>query len=258
LKLKIGGFVARPFFIVSARSQKNLEIKIGELQKMDVPFIVVCGEKLDHPNVVYRKINGKWDAINYASAFVPEETNVIVLNDADTQIHNFKNALISLNKSNNLVYCRVKVPKGPQLKFYKLLNPIRKICQIAASGELMIMNREVFSDVLPLPACLAEDSYILFKALELGYRASFSERTYVTTERTSNSKQEEAYKHRTTLGIYQALDHSRPPLLIRVFYLALPLFAPMLSLAGKDGRAWSKGINKAVKDHFTKKNPTKF
>jgi len=256
--MEIGRFLAKPFFIVSARTQKNLGVKIAELQKMNVPFLVVCGEKTEYPNVVFREVIGKWDAINYASDFVPKEANVIVLNDADTQIHNFKSALMSLNKNLDLVYCKVKVTKGPQLKFYKLLNPIRKICQIAASGELMIMNKEVFKKVLPLPACIAEDSYILFKALELGYRTSFIEKTYVTTERTINSKQEEAYKHRTTLGIFQALDHSRPHILIRFFYITLPLFAPLLSLAGEDGRAWSKGISMAVKDHFTKKKPTKF
>jgi hypothetical protein len=30
----------------------------------------------------------------------------------------------------------------------------------------MIMRREVFEKVLPIPPCIAEDSYILFKALE--------------------------------------------------------------------------------------------
>jgi hypothetical protein len=256
--MKISKHVAKPFFIVSARNHENIDKKIEELEKMRFPFLIICGEKMNHRNVMYRKVNGKWDAINYASKFVPEEANVIVLNDSDTQIHNFENALISLNKNIDLVYCKVKVFKGPQLKFYKLLNPIRKISHIAASGELMIMHKEVFKKVLPLPACIAEDSYILFKALELGYRANFNNITYVTTERTNNSKQEEVYKHRTTLGIYQALDHSRPPLLIRFFYIILPFFAPFLFIAGKDGRAWSKGIKKALVDHFTKKNPTVF
>jgi hypothetical protein len=45
---------------------------------------------------------------------------------------------------------------------------------------------------------------------------------------------------------------------IRVFYLALPLLAPLLSIAGRDGQAWTTGINRAYKDHLRKKNRTKF
>jgi len=52
---------------------------------------------------------------------------------------------------------------------------------------------------------MTEDSYMLFKTLELGYHAHFCAKTYVTTERTADAKTEEAYKARTTFGIYQAL-----------------------------------------------------
>jgi hypothetical protein len=38
----------------------------------------------------------------------------------------------------------------------------------------------------------------------------------------------------------------------------LPLFAPLLAFGGKDGAAWAKGINKAVKANLTKKQVTKF
>jgi hypothetical protein len=257
--MEFDGSGANPFFIVSARNQEHLAGKIKELEKMNAHFVIVCGESVKHSNVVYRQINGKWDAINYASKFIPEVANVIVLNDVDTIIHNFREALMSIEKNTkDLIYCKVVVSRGPQLKFYKLLNPIRKICQIAASGELMIMSKEVFKDVLPLPPCMAEDSYILFKALELGYRTSFNDKTFVTTERTTNPKDEETYKHRTTLGIYQALDHSKPPILIRIFYTILPLVAPLLAFGGKDGRAWSKGIEKALSDHIKRNSPSKF
>ena len=122
----------------------------------------------------------------------------------------------------------------------------------------MLLKREVFEHVLPVPPCLAEDSYILFKALESGVKAHFCRKTYVTTERTADAAQETKYKRRTTLGIYQALDYTRPPVPIRIFYTALPLFAPLLRLAGKDGQAWVNGINNGFKEHLTNENPTKF
>ncbi len=50
----------------------------------------------------------------------------------------------------------------------------------------MLINKEVFERVLPIPVCIAED-YILFKALELGYKAHFCTEAYVTTERTINA-----------------------------------------------------------------------
>jgi hypothetical protein len=122
----------------------------------------------------------------------------------------------------------------------------------------MLIRKEIFERVLPLPACVVEDSYILFKTLELGYQANFCTSAYVTTERTHNAKEEAAYKNRTTLGIYQALDHTKPSIVIRVFYVILPLLAPMLCLAGKDGQSWTKGINRALKDRLMKRNPSKF
>jgi hypothetical protein len=111
---------------------------------------------------------------------------------------------------------------------------------------------------MPIPPCIAEDSYILFRALELGFRAYFCTETYVTTKKTYSRMEEEAYKNRTTLGIYQALSYSKPSPLIRVFYYLLPTFSPLLMLAGGDGVAWAKGIRKAVKANITKKDQTKF
>ena len=96
------------------------------------------------------------------------------------------------------------------------------------------------------------------KAHELGYRAHFCTKTYVTTKRTSNAKEEEAYKNRTTLGIYQALKYANPPPWIRVFYKLLPLTSLLLMVAGEDGMAWMRGIRKATKDNITNNHPTKF
>jgi hypothetical protein len=80
----------------------------------------------------------------------------------------------------------------------------------------------------------------------------------VTTERTTNAKEEEAYKARTTLGLYQALKLTRPPPYIRTFYKLLPVAAPLLALTGEDGRAWIRGIKKALNTILIGHYPTKF
>jgi cellulose synthase/poly-beta-1,6-N-acetylglucosamine synthase-like glycosyltransferase len=249
---------ARPFFIVPARNRKNVEKKIMELENMRVPYVIVCGERLNHPGVVYREARGKWDAINFGSQFVPKDADVVVLNDVDTVIHNFEHVLSHLKGGADIVYCKVNVPKGPQVKFYRIADPIRKRFHIFASGELMLMKRDVFERVLPIPPCIAEDSYMLFKALELGYHAHFCTKAYVTTKRTGSAEEEEAYKARTTLGIYQALKYARPPPWIRAFYKLLPAAAPLLTLAGEDGRAWMTGIRNALSAILTGHYPTRF
>jgi cellulose synthase/poly-beta-1,6-N-acetylglucosamine synthase-like glycosyltransferase len=247
-----------PFFIVCARNKHLVENKILELEQINIPFIIVCGEKFNHPNVLYKKAIGKWDAINFGAKYIPERCDVIILNDVDTKIHNLKQALDSLNDQADITYCRVIVSRGPQVKFYKILDPIRGRLHIAASGEFMLMKRTVWEKMLPVPPCTAEDSYILFRALELGYKASFCTTAYVTTERTTDAKHEEGYKTRTTLGIYQALQYTKPPIWINIFYALLPLAAPLLTLAGEDGRAWMRGIEKAANCHIQKKYTTKF
>ena len=256
--MKTEGCPTKLFFIVPARDRRGVKEKIMELENMQVPFLIVCGEKINHPNVVYREARGKWDAINFGSQFIPEDVEVVVLNDVDTRIHNFEHALSHLNGEASIVYCKVNVPKGPQVKFYKIADPIRKRFHIFASGELMLFKRDAFERVLPIPPCIAEDSYMLFKALELGYHAHFCTKAYVTTERTGSAEEEEAYKARTTLGIYQALKYAKPPPWIRIFYKLLPVAAPLLTLGGEDGRAWMRGIREAVKSNVTKRHTIKF
>jgi cellulose synthase/poly-beta-1,6-N-acetylglucosamine synthase-like glycosyltransferase len=246
------------FFMVLARDAKNVPQKIAELEGIGVPFIIVCGEKVNHPNVVYREAKGKWDAINFGANFLPSNTEIILFNDVDTKIHNFALAMKCLRLKADVVYCRVNVSEGPQVTFYRILNPIRQRVHICASGEFMLVKRKVFDAVMPIPPCIAEDSYILFRALEKGFRAYFCSDSFVTTKRTSNKKDEEAYKARTTLGIYQALTYSKPSLLIRIFYYLLPTFSPLLLFAGGNGAAWARGIRKAVKDSVNKKQVTRF
>jgi GT2 family glycosyltransferase len=244
--------------MVLARDAKNVPQKIAELQNMGIPYVIVCGEKVNHPNVVYREANGKWDAINFGAKYIPDDVDVVLFNDVDTKIHNFEFALQCIKSKADIVYCRVNVSEGPQVLFYRILNPIRQRFHVCASGEFMLVKRSVFDTVLPIPPCIAEDSYILFRALELGFRAYFCTEAYVTTKRTFNIRDEEAYKTRTTLGIYQALNYSKPSLTIRVFYYLLPAFSPLLVIAGGNGVAWANGIRKAVKARISKNNVTRF
>ena len=57
-----------------------------ELEGMRASYIIVCGEVLNHPNVVYREARGKWDAINFGSRYIPTSTDVVVLNDVDQRL----------------------------------------------------------------------------------------------------------------------------------------------------------------------------
>jgi len=61
---------AKPFFIVLARNCRGVEEKVAELERMGVPYAVVCSERVEHPRVVYREARGKWDAINFGNKFV--------------------------------------------------------------------------------------------------------------------------------------------------------------------------------------------
>jgi cellulose synthase/poly-beta-1,6-N-acetylglucosamine synthase-like glycosyltransferase len=230
-------------FIVSARSAENVPEKITELRALGYPFIVVCAEKVDLPGTVYRARRGKYDAINYAAKYLRDETKIVCLNDVDTKIVNFPKALEMIRARNvALVYCRLKVRRGPQVYFYSMMDRIRDKFQIVSSGELMLLRRSAFDQILPIPPCKTEDNYISFKILELGYDVTFCEDAWVETERTVRLEDEKRYKTRTVTGIYQALSQTKTKPLIRVFYLLLPFVSPLLLLQGQRGVTWMKGI----------------
>ncbi len=46
---------AKPFILVMARDHGHVMEKILELKRLNLPFVIVCGEKINHPNVVYRE-----------------------------------------------------------------------------------------------------------------------------------------------------------------------------------------------------------
>lgn len=239
------------FFLVLARDESYVVEKIEELRRTGAPYLIVCGKRLNHPNVVYREPKGKFDAINFGVNFIPEDVDVVALNDVDTKIYNIEAALRYFASSEvALVFARVSVKEGPQKSFYVLLDFIRRKVPIAASGELMLIRRDLLANVFPLKPCKAEDSYILFKVLELKYRAVFCEDCYVETERTKTAEKEEIYKRRTVGGIYQALAYTRPPYLIKIFYILLPIASPLLLVLGKKGYFWTRGIMQGLIDYL--------
>jgi cellulose synthase/poly-beta-1,6-N-acetylglucosamine synthase-like glycosyltransferase len=239
----------KTFFLVLARDQKHVNEKIEELKVLGVPYLIVCGQKLNHPNTVYREPMGKYDAINFGFRFVPEDTDVVILNDVDTKITNYESALRYFQSEDvALVFVRVYVKEGPQKFFYGILDGIRRRLLIAASGELMLIRYDLLKTIIPIKPCKAEDSYLLFKVLELKRKCIFSEECYVETERTKTAEKEEKYKRKTVCGIYQALSFTRTTFLIKVFYVALPFASPFLLVLGKKGYFWMKGILLGLKD----------
>ena len=230
------------FFLVLARTKEGVREKIAELENLGIPYIIVCGEETNHPNVVYRPKKGKFDAINYGAKYLRAETKIVCLNDVDTKIFNFEKSLNKISRELALVFCKVKLDSGPQVHFYSMLDKIRSSLPINSSGELMLVERSVFDRILPIPPCKTEDNYISFRVLELGYKLFFCEDCWVETKRTQSLDEEERYKTRTVTGLYQALSLTEPPPLVRVFYLILPFLTPLLLLQGRRGLAWARGI----------------
>jgi hypothetical protein len=241
----------KTFFLVLARDEKHVDEKIEELKTLKVPYLIVCGKNLKRSNIVYRSPKGKYDAINFGARLIPRESDIVALNDVDTKIYNLDDASRQFNSKNvALIFAKVSVTKGPQRFFYPILDSIRRVIPITASGELMLIKRDVFERILPLKQCKAEDTYILFKALELKEPILFYEKCYAETERTRRLDQEEAYKRKTVCGIYQALAYTRPPILVRLFYVLLPIFSPLLLVLGKKGYCWMKGILLGLTDYL--------
>lgn len=239
------------FILVLARDERHVDEKIEELELLGMPYLIVCGANLDHPNIVYREPRGKYDAINFGFRFIPEDTDVVVLNDVDTKIRNFEAALRWFRSEDvALVFVKVHVKEGPQKLFYGILDRIRRRLLIAASGELMLITYDVLKRIIPIKPCKAEDSYILFKVLEFKRKNVFCEECYVETERTKTAEKEEIYKRKTVTGIYQALSYTRPSLLIRIFYLLLPFMSPLLLVLGRRGYFWMRGILLGLIDYL--------
>ncbi len=239
------------FFLVFARDERYVDDKAKELEGLGFPYLIVCGKNLDNREVIYREPKGKFDAINFGFSFVPKDVDVVALNDVDTKITNLSAALkLFRTKDVALVFAGVVAEAGVQNLFLKMLRTLRRKLPIAASGDLMLVRYELLKKTLPIKCCKAEDSYLLFKILENGYRVADCSECRVDGKKTETEEEEENYKRRTVCGIYQALHCTNPPNLIRVFYWALPIFSPILLISGKKGYFWMKGILLGLTDYL--------
>ena len=245
-----GGQIGKQFLVALARDGTYVMEKIEQLDKLGVPYCIICGEKIDHPRVMYRRRMGKYDAINYSLSVIPREAEVIIYNDVDTRIADYKPLLRHLSdKSVGMVYAPVIV-EGPQTAFYKIFNPIRGRIPLSASGELMAIRRGLLESILPLKPCKAEDTYMMFKALELGKRVVQCDECPIPTKRTRESREEQQYKRRTVTGIYQALSYTKPPMLTRFAYILLPIMSPLFLVLGTKGYYMAKGILLGTLDYL--------
>lgn len=231
------------FFVVLARDSKHVTEKIRELENLGVSYLIVCGENLNLQHVVHRTPKGKYDAINFAAQNLPKNAKVIAFNDVDTKIHNIEAALREFRQTRaSLLFAKLRVKEGPQVFLNTLLDSLKRTILVTASGELMLIRRDVLDKILPLKPCKAEDTYILFKVLEHGGKAVFCEECYVETERTKSAHKEEEYKRKTVSGIYQALSYTKPPLRIKLCYILLPFMSPLLLILGRKGYYSMRGI----------------
>jgi len=248
------------FAVIPARDARYVKEKIEEMESLGLPFVIVCGEKVEHKNVVYRPPKGKYDAINYAIRFIPKEAEIIMFNDVDTKIpgHNVISKAINLfDKDPNigLIFGKDLVKEGPQVLFHRWLYAIIKRVPILVNGDIIFIRRVILQRLIPLPPCKAEDALLGFKVFELGYKVVFNEKCFVFTNKTYKKIEEVKYKRRTVGGIYQALSycHSKGALaIVKMFYIFLPLLMPMLLLTGKKGIYWFRGITLGICDFLKK------
>jgi len=239
------------YFLVLARDKKHVEKKIEELSSLKIPYLVVCGERMNHPGVVYREARGKFDAINFGAKLIPKDVDIVVMNDVDTKIHNFSAALQEfMREKATILFGTVMVREGPQNMFYLFQDKIRRRLYIASEGELLFIKRKMLDEILPLKPCKAEDTYILFKVLEKKNKAIFCEDCYCETERTKTAQKEEMYKRKTVAGIYQAISYTNPPPLTKIFYFLLPFLSPLLLVLGRKGYYWTRGILLGFMDYL--------
>lgn len=234
-----------PFFVVMARDRSFVKEKTEELESLGVPFIIVCGENINQPNVVFRAPIGKYDAINFVlqANLIPKNATIVAFNDVDTKIKGFSSMLQRFKDPKvGIAYATELVKDGPQRNFFAVFNPIRKLFPLAASGELMLMRTKLLHQILPLKPCKAEDTLIMFKAIELGNAVVFCDDCFAETDRTKTGQKEELYKRKTVAGIYQALSFTNPPPMVRLLYSILPILSAVFIIMGSNGYFTFRGI----------------
>jgi hypothetical protein len=234
-----------PFFVVLARDRSFVKEKRTELEGLGVPFIIVCGENIQQPHVVFRAPVGKYDAINFVlqANLIPKNSEIVAFNDVDTKITGFNSMLQRFTDPKvGIAYATELVKEGPQRNFFNIFNPVRKLFPLAASGELMLMRTKLLHQILPLKPCKAEDTLIMFRALELGNKVVFCDNCFAETVRTKTGPKEELYKRKTVAGIYQAVSFTNPPPMVRLLYSMLPILAVLFMVTGRDGYYTFRGI----------------
>jgi hypothetical protein len=237
--------IITPFFVVLARDRNYVSEKISELDRLRVPYVIVCGERFDHPLVTYRAPRGKYDAINFVlqANLIPKEYAIVAFNDVDTKITGFSSMLKRFTDPKvGIAFASELVREGPQRNFFAVFNPIRKMFPLAASGELMLIRTKLLRQILPLKPCKAEDTLIMFKALELCSKVIFCDDCFAETERTKTGQNEEIYKRKTVAGIYQALSFTNPPPMVRLLYSILPILSAVFIVTGRNGYYTFRGI----------------
>lgn len=233
------------FVIVLARDLNGVHQKHMELEKLGLRHVIISGEPSLEDHVVYRTPRGKFDAINFGLKHIPEDAEIVVLNDVDTRIVNYDHAFRHFTDPRvGLIFTSVELPEGAHSTFNRLIDSIRHHFIIAANGELMFIRRDVLKRVTPIPPCKAEDTLILFRTLKIGYRAIFETDCHVLTSRTSSAslRNEQIFKRKVVCGIYQALYLGDASLSIKLFYSILPFASPFLLAAGRKGWFWMVGI----------------
>jgi hypothetical protein len=229
--------------VVLARDRRHVWNKITELDGLRVRYAIVCGERIEHPRVAYRPPRGKFDAINYSLNLIPEETDTVIYNDVDTWRIDYKPLLKCLeDKKVGMAYAPELVAEGPQTTLNTIFSPLQKRIPLFATGELIAIRKRILENILPLKPCKAEDTYMMFKVLELGYKVIQCDESPVPTHRTKEASKEEQYKTKVITGIYQALSLTRPPALTRLAYFLLPVISPIFMILGAKGYYTTKGI----------------
>jgi hypothetical protein len=250
-KVRTTGKWQKIFFVVLARDKTHVKEKIIELERLKVPYTIICGEKMDHPNIVYRPPKGKYNAINHSLSVIPRDTDIIIFNDVDTKIDKYQPLLDLLKDMTiGISYAPELIIEGPQTTLFKILNPIRSKIPLAASGELMAIRKNLVEKMLPLKPCKAEDTYMMFKVLEMGYKVVQYDKCPILTERTKEPSKEEQYKRKTVTGIYQAISFTNPPAVTKLAYLLLPIVSPLFLALGPNGYYTIKGIILGLLDYL--------
>lgn len=243
------------FVIVLDKTGRFIEYYLNFLRKIGASFIIISGAKHQDGTVIYRDPRGKYDVINYSLKFIPNNASIVIFLDADVIEPPIEECVRVFRENGlDLAFPALEILDNTRQRlFTRILDEIRRhLSLITANGEMMIIKADKLPYLLPLPPCKAEDTLLLFRALERGFRVEFLSNIHVKTIRPYYTLvDEELYKRRVTCGIYQALSMVKHlPALIRIFYKVLPLLSPLLIVLERTGISFAKGIIRGYCDYL--------